>query len=452
MSRRRRGPGGLLAVAVFAVGTLVGCANGQVASPTLTPATPQPTFPSDDFTDLVLAAAGGTHPAGSDLDEIWAAVFDELDLPGETTYRPPSAVLGYRSGDVPDTACARNATAGQWRNNAGYCPSDQRIVYDEDWLRKMASEDWFGDSGHDVALAVLAHEWGHHVQWLLGRNVEDLREELQADCLSGMYLAASNLTPHESSEDEVAFLGAAMTTWYSLGNETYDPKSWFGAQEHGSPVQRTMATSTGLLSYQRVDSRAGGGMEKGLPFCFGYLDYEISDVAEIGPYRFLELPGRASTTTSGIYLMEPETRTGQDGSHILMAWIDELPLPGGATEGQLKEIWKDPSWAGIDVGEALPISASIHAGTGIDAPYQYVAADGSNPQTGKFGLVSPGDSKGGLLVLTFQRRLAENQAEALRIFEEAIITMNQVMSRLCTPDESPDTGAASLDPACMAVQ
>ena len=436
---------------------LLGCSgSGQAELPTAAPVASVstmrpagPTHPPDDVTALVLAATGGATPAGSDLDRQWAAVFEALDIEGEQGYEPPAAVLGYRAGDLPDTACTRAGSPDRWQNNAVYCPADQRIAYDADWFRAIAD-----DVGIEAVLAVLAHEWGHHVQSLLGLETYDLREELQADCYAGMYLVASGLVPHESLESEDAALVAAMTTFFALGNTTYESSEWFAAQEHGSPVQRSLATSTGLQSHQQIDRRVPGGMAKGLPSCFGYAEYEIGDVARIGPYTFVEPPGRPSSEIDGTYVLEPQAATGQDGSIVLMRWLPSLPHPGGATLQNLQAIWDTPQWAGIVTfpTDDPSIQASIHGGTGVAVAYIYQAKDGSNPQTGEFGLVSPADGKGGLFVLVFQQRVVPTEAGALAILEEALVTIHQVMSRLCTPDESGNPSAPNLDPVCMAVQ
>ncbi len=435
-----------LLVALAALVAVAACSPDGGAGPdaTRTPGTPA----ADAFTRLMAAAAGGEAPAGSDLDRQWAAAFEVIDIDGARPYEPPSAVLAYRAGEVPDMACAGPGDGERWRDNAAYCPADQRIVYDEDWMRALGRE--VGDA---APLAILAHEWGHHVQWLLGRNVEDLREELHADCLAGMYLSASGLLPHDSLEAEDPALTSALVTFFSLGNTRYRASEWFAAQEHGSPVQRILATSTGLGSVQAIDASPGGGMEKGVPFCHGYLDYEVGDVATIGPYRFVELPGRVSRRDGDVYVLEPEERTGQPSSIVAMLWVPRLPLAGGATAAQLEALWADPAWEGIDTLDPEPsISASGHGGTGIAAAYQYVRPDGAGAQAGIFGLVSPADGIGGLLVLAFQPRLATDDADALRLYEEAIVTINQVMARLCTPDESADPAAPNLDPVCMDVQ
>jgi hypothetical protein len=412
-------------------------------------ATAQPTFAPDEITALLLAATGGTSPAGSDLDELWRSTFDAAQISDEDPYRSPAAVLGYRAGDLPDTDCAREQNAGRWRTTlAKYCPSDERIVFNEDSLRSMVTE-----VGPDAALAILAHEWGHHAQRLLNLGALSINKELQADCFAGMYLVASGLVPHEGVESEDAALIAAVTAFFTLGNEKYKADEYFAAGEHGSPEQRIMATSTGLLSNQQVMD-TGAGMQSGLPFCFGYIDYKPRDIANIGDYRFVELPGRKSAMADGKYTMRPEERTGQASSIVEMSWLE--PLPGGATMAQLKALWAR-SWPGLTTEwkdqplEAFSIQASRTGGKGIATPYQWVdPADSANVQSGVFGLLAPRDELGALLVRVFRnRRWPEEDLEMLLATQEQIVTLNEVLSRVCTPDETADRGASDFDPVCL---
>lgn len=454
----------LAAAAILALVTaLAGCESGRSsteptgptgsneATPGQTLRTPTiptapPSFPPDALTRLMADAAGWATPAGSDLDDSWRRVFDVLDIVGESPYAPPDAVIGYRAGAIPDTACAVGSSASRWRNNARYCRADARIVLDEDWVRGFVER-----TDDAAAVALLAHEWAHHVQRLLNVQTEDLREELQADCYAGMYLSASGVLPHGSVADEDGALLAAMTTFFELGNTEYRTSEWFGAQEHGSPAQRILATSTGLQSNQRIDDLVGGGMEKGLPWCFGYVDYEVQDVTMIGPYRFVELPGRETIEDGDLLVIAPETRTGQAGATIALGWTPTLPHPGGATEENLRAIWATDAWAGIDATILpQPLRASVHGGTGIQATYIYRRPDGTNPQAGVFGLVSPASGQGGLVVLASQPLLPTSQEHAGALYEDALISMVQVMSRLCTPDEG--TSGPNIDPVCFDVQ
>jgi uncharacterized protein len=95
-----------------------------------------------------------------------------------------------------DTACGY-ATSG-----AGpfYCPADRHVYLDLTFYRELAQR--FGASGQFAQAYVLAHEYGHHVQTLLGiesqmrraqqrdpgnANEYSVMLELQADCLAGAW-------------------------------------------------------------------------------------------------------------------------------------------------------------------------------------------------------------------------------------------------------------------------
>jgi hypothetical protein len=73
---------------------------------------------------------------------------------------------------------------------AFYCPTDETVYVDTDhWLRETSAE-W----GHAaIGTVVLAHEWTHHAQHLLGSLPQSSSDaagaELEADCGSGAFLA-----------------------------------------------------------------------------------------------------------------------------------------------------------------------------------------------------------------------------------------------------------------------
>jgi predicted metalloprotease len=80
-----------------------------------------------------------------------------------------------------------------------YCPSDRRVYIDLDFYREL--ERRLGAPGDFAQAYVIAHEIGHHVQNLLGIHEQakklaragakegeiSIRQELQADCLAGVW-------------------------------------------------------------------------------------------------------------------------------------------------------------------------------------------------------------------------------------------------------------------------
>lgn len=141
----------------------------------------------------------------ADTEETWTQVFKEQGK----TYTPPKLVL-YTG--LTQTACG----AGQAAMGPFYCPADQKVYLDTSFFRDMKLKMGIGgdqsqstelsrkDQAGDFALAyVIAHEVGHHIQNLLGvskqvyrlRSQSDertgnqlsVRQELQADCFSGVW-------------------------------------------------------------------------------------------------------------------------------------------------------------------------------------------------------------------------------------------------------------------------
>ena len=81
-----------------------------------------------------------------------------------------------------------------------YCPADSKVYLDLGFFRDLATR--FGAPGDFAQAYVIAHEFGHHVQNVLGvnervrraqqRNPDDANElsvrlELQADCFAGVW-------------------------------------------------------------------------------------------------------------------------------------------------------------------------------------------------------------------------------------------------------------------------
>jgi hypothetical protein len=131
-----------------------------------------------------------------------------------------------------------------------YCPLDEQVYLDLTFFRDMQTR--FGASGGPFAMAyVIAHEYGHHVQNVLGRldGGSSIPTELQADCLAGVWMHHASATGHLLPPSE-ADIAAALDAAAAVGDDRIQqqtqgrvtPESW----THGSSEQRQQALRTGM--------------------------------------------------------------------------------------------------------------------------------------------------------------------------------------------------------------
>jgi predicted metalloprotease len=143
------------------------------------------------------------------------------------------------------SGCGAQADVGPF-----YCPANHGIYLDVRFFQLMAQRFGVGSFGQAY---VVGHEFGHHVQNLLGishrvaaadqqdpagKNARSVRVELQADCLAGVW-AHSVYQRGELTDDD---LNQALKTAAVIGDDfqsrmagqTVDPSLW----THGSSQQR----------------------------------------------------------------------------------------------------------------------------------------------------------------------------------------------------------------------
>jgi hypothetical protein len=135
---------------------------------------------------LLVNLEGYADEMAADIDAFWR---ERLTAQG-VDYRTPEVEVYTDTITIP---CGATLVAGV-TTTGYYCPINETIYLDGlDHLTvaKALGRGWLP--------SVLAHEWGHHVQTLLGRPPGGLfrsealgvREELEADCLSGGWTASA---------------------------------------------------------------------------------------------------------------------------------------------------------------------------------------------------------------------------------------------------------------------
>lgn len=190
--------------------------------------------------------------AFSSADKTWAALFAKS---GEQ-FRQPKLV--FYGGNGQSGCGAAQSAMGPF-----YCPTDQGIYLDTSFFGELANR--FGAKGDFAQDYVIAHEFGHHIQNLLGTsdqvqraqqrgseaegNAMSVRLELQADCYAGVWAAQNRARLDPGDVEE------GMTAAHAIGDDTLQRE----AQGRVVPDSFTHGTSAQRQAWLRK------GMESGDP-------------------------------------------------------------------------------------------------------------------------------------------------------------------------------------------
>ncbi|WP_440979463.1 KPN_02809 family neutral zinc metallopeptidase [Sphingomonas pseudosanguinis] len=158
-----------------------------------------------------------TCQAFSNAQNTWEKIFAESGQ----RFSPPG--LRFFTGSGQSGCGAAQAAMGPF-----YCPTDSSIYLDTSFFDELANR--FGAKGDFARYYVVAHEFGHHIQNLLGTsdqvrraqqaagqaegNALSVRLELQADCYAGVWAARNRdrLEPGDVQE--------GMTAAQAIGDDT----------------------------------------------------------------------------------------------------------------------------------------------------------------------------------------------------------------------------------------
>jgi hypothetical protein len=251
----RFGCGGIVVVlillAVFGglgnIGSLVG-GGGQVA-PTRQASTVQG---GNEVTQActVDAASKSACNAFQSAQKTWTAIFARK---GQQFEKPN---LQFYGGNGRSGCGAAQAAMGPF-----YCPTDRGIYLDTSFFDELANR--FGAKGDFAQDYVIAHEFGHHIQNLMGTsdkvqqvqragderegNAASVRLELQADCYAGVWAAANRdrLEPGDVEE--------GMTAAQAIGDDTLQKES----QGRVVPDSFTHGTSAQRMHWLRQGMTTG---------------------------------------------------------------------------------------------------------------------------------------------------------------------------------------------------
>jgi len=180
-------------------------------------------------------------------EDVWQPLLQKQGV----TFTP--ATLTTYDVQTP-TAC------GEGSSSAGpfYCPGDNRIYLDLSFFNQLATQ--FGAPGQFAQAYVIAHEYGHHIQNLMGTmNAHDtsesgaegasVRTELQADCYAGVWAYHANAQFHVLQTGDVE---GGLKAASAVGDDTLEkagqgyvvPDSF----THGTSEQRMRWFKRGLAN------------------------------------------------------------------------------------------------------------------------------------------------------------------------------------------------------------
>jgi len=209
--------------------------------------------------------AGSEAPVAASAEEESLAVFVEFVVGDAQDVWTQLLGADYRRARLVLFRGAVQSGCGHAEAAMGpfYCPADERVYIDLGFYDDLHTR--FGAPGDFAQAYVIAHEIGHHVQYLLGiersmreatrqqpgrANALSVALELQADCFAGVWGYSTNQRAILQSGDVEEGLGAAA----AVGDDRIQQRTTGEVRPesftHGSAAERTRWFRRGLESGQ----------------------------------------------------------------------------------------------------------------------------------------------------------------------------------------------------------
>ena len=219
------------------------------------------TASTHEFTEQEQELAKFSKQILASTEDVWTAVFKQMGK----TYKPPKMVLYTNS---VQTSCGEgNASVGPF-----YCSADQSLYIDLSFFMSMKQQ--LGADGDFAYAYVIAHEVGHHVEYLLGTleqahsqmqrvnqtqaNKISVRLELLADFYAGIWGHYENKMFSSLEDGDIE---EAINCAHVIGDNYLQEK----ARGYSQPESFTHGTSAQRMKWLKLGLTTGD-MSKGNTF------------------------------------------------------------------------------------------------------------------------------------------------------------------------------------------
>ena len=245
------GIGGAIVVALSALvmggdlGDVINIVGGEMGQSQLSEQSYTPSAEEENLVVFTKQILAGT-------EDVWSSEFRRLGR----TYEAPKLVIF--SGSVQSGCGGATSSTGPF-----YCSADQTVYIDLSFFTQMKRN--IGADGDFAYAYVIAHEVGHHVQYLLGildqahqqmarsdqktANRISVRLELQADFLAGVWANRDNAMFNSLEDGDIE---EGMNTASKIGDDYLQKKaqgySVPDSFNHGTSAQRVKWLKKGLDS------------------------------------------------------------------------------------------------------------------------------------------------------------------------------------------------------------